>query len=76
MTGLPAERFGLDNRGMLREGAYADITLFDPATISDEATFDEPVRPARGIHTVIVNGEPVWAHGAATGARPGRVLVR
>ena len=76
MTGLPAARFGLENRGVVRSGAYADITLFDPATIIDQATFEDPVRPARGIHTVLVNGEPVWAHGAATGARPGRVLVR
>jgi N-acyl-D-amino-acid deacylase len=76
MTGLTAARFGLEDRGVLREGAYADITLFDPDSIIDSATFDDPVRPARGIHTVIVNGAPVWADGAPTGARPGRVLKR
>jgi N-acyl-D-amino-acid deacylase len=76
MTGLTAARFGLHDRGVLREGALADITVFDPATIIDSASFEDPVRPARGIHTVIVNGESVWEHGAATGARPGRVLKR
>jgi N-acyl-D-amino-acid deacylase len=76
MTGLTAERFGLEGRGVLREGAFADITLFDPERVIDAASFDDPVRPAPGIHTVIVNGAPVWADGAPTGARPGRVLVR
>jgi N-acyl-D-amino-acid deacylase len=76
MTGLTAERFGLQDRGVLREGAYADIALFDPEQVIDAATFDDPVRPALGIHTVIVNGSPVWASGTPTGARPGRVLLR
>lgn len=76
MTGLTAERFGLKDRGVLREGAYADITLFDPRTIADAADFDQPTRPAPGIHTVIVNGTAVWAEGSATGARPGKLLVR
>jgi N-acyl-D-amino-acid deacylase len=76
MTGLTAGRFGLEGRGVLREGAYADITLFDPQRVIDAATFDDPVRPAPGIHTVIVNGEAVWSDGAPTGARPGRVLTR
>jgi N-acyl-D-amino-acid deacylase len=66
----------LKDRGLVREGAYADVTLFDPATVIDTASFDDPVQPARGIHTVIVNGKPVWADGQATGARPGRVLLR
>jgi N-acyl-D-amino-acid deacylase len=76
MTGLTAARFNLADRGVLREGAYADITLFDPERVIDAASFDDPVRPAPGIHTVIVNGQPVWADGAPTGARPGRVLKR
>ncbi|MGH8666196.1 MAG: N-acyl-D-amino-acid deacylase family protein [Burkholderiales bacterium] len=76
MTGLTAARFGLEDRGVLREGAYADITLFDPDVVIDAASFEDPVRPAPGIHTVIVNGEPVWREGAATGTRPGRVLKR
>ncbi|RPI42037.1 MAG: D-aminoacylase [Betaproteobacteria bacterium] len=76
MTGLTATRFGLKDRGVLRPGAYADLTLFDPETVIDAATFDDPVRPARGIDTVIVNGRTVWANGAPTSARPGRILAR
>ena len=76
MTGLTAARFGLADRGVVREGAFADLTLFDPATIIDLASFDDPQQPARGIHTVIVNGEPVWSGNRPTGARPGRVLTR
>jgi N-acyl-D-amino-acid deacylase len=76
MTGLPAARFGLAGRGLLAPGAFADVTLFDPATVIDVASFDDPIQPAAGIDTVIVNGVPVWRRGAATGARPGRVLRR
>jgi len=76
MTGLPAARFGLCDRGVLVHGAYADIVLFDPATVIDSATFEDPQQPARGIHTVLVNGECVWEQGAATGKRPGRLLAR
>jgi len=76
MTGLPARRFGLTGRGTLAPGAYADITVFDPAEIIDRATFEAPKQPAAGIHLVMVNGEAVWRDGAATGARPGRVLRR
>ena len=76
MTGLPAARFGLAGRGRLAQGAYADITVFDPASIIDRATFDAPMTPAAGIHLVLVNGEAVWREGKSTGARPGRVLRR
>jgi N-acyl-D-amino-acid deacylase len=76
MTGLTAARFGLADRGVLREGAYADLTLFDPETIIDTASFDDPQQPARGIDTVIVNGKPVWREHRSTGARPGRILLR
>lgn len=76
MTGLTAARFGLKDRGVLREGAYADVTLFDPQTVADAADFDAPTRRAPGIHTVIVNGTPVWSDGEPTGARPGRMLLR
>ena len=76
MTGLTAKTFGLADRGVLKEGAYADLCLFDPGTVDEAATFDKPIQPARGIETVIVNGEPVWRGGKSTGARPGRVLHR
>ena len=74
MTGLTAQKFGLRDRGVIRPGAFADITIFDAAEIGDAATFEQPTQPARGIDTVIVNGTPVWRAGASTGARPGRLL--
>ena len=74
MTGLTAAKFGLVERGVLQVGAFADITVFDAAEINDSATFEQPTQPARGIDSVIVNGVPVWLAGAATGARPGRLL--
>jgi N-acyl-D-amino-acid deacylase len=76
MTGLTARTFGLEDRGVLRAGAFADLTLFDPATVDEAATYDNPMAPARGIDSVVVNGALVWQHGRATGARPGRVLRR
>ena len=76
MTGLTAKNFGLKDRGVLREGAYADLTLFDADTVDEVATYATPIAPARGIEAVIVNGEMVWRDGRATGARPGRVLHR
>jgi N-acyl-D-amino-acid deacylase len=76
MTALPAAQFGLKDRGSLRRGAYADLVLFDPATIADRATFEQPKLPAAGIAYVFVNGRAVWSDGAATGARPGRALRR
>jgi len=76
MTGLPADRFGLDGRGVLKPGAVADLCLFDPETVIDKASFENPLAPAAGIHTVLVAGEAVWAEGGPTGARPGRALRR
>jgi len=76
MTTLPAERFGLTGRGRIAVGAHADITVFDPETVIDSATFEAPATPARGIERVFVNGKAVWAGGASTGARPGRLLRR
>jgi N-acyl-D-amino-acid deacylase len=76
MTALPAAQFGLKDRGGLRVGAYADLVLFDPATIADTATFEKPKAPAAGISLVMVNGRMVWSDGAATGNRPGRALRR
>ena len=74
MTGLPASRFGLTDRGVLRAGAVADLVLFDPETVIDNATFDAPTAPAQGIELVIVAGRSVWRDGATTGARPGRAI--
>ena len=76
MTGLTARTFGLPDRGVVREGAYADLTVFDAGTVGEAATFAQPIRPARGIELVIVNGAIVWRDGRPTGARPGRVLAR
>lgn len=76
MTGLTAANFGLTDRGVLKEGAYADLTLFDEDTVDEVATYENPIAMAKGIHTVIVNGLVVWDHGKPTGARPGRVLSR
>jgi len=76
MTGLTARNFGLVDRGEIRAGAWADLTLFDPATVIDAATFEDSMQPARGIAAVFVGGQSVWDGQAATGARPGRVLRR
>ena len=76
MTGLTARNFGLADRGVLREGAFADLALFDADTVDEAATYEKPIAAARGIDTVIVNGGIVWREGRASGARPGRVLQR
>jgi N-acyl-D-amino-acid deacylase len=76
MTGGPASVLGLRSRGLVREGYCADITIFDPQTIADRATYDDPHQYPVGISSVIVNGEVVVDSGAHTGALPGRVLRR
>jgi len=76
MTRLPAEFFGLTDRGAIREGAYADVTVFDPAVVADLATFDAPTQRAAGIRHVFVNGGQVWHGGEGRAARPGRALRR
>ena len=76
MTGLPAARFGRRGRGAVAVGASADITVFDPATVIDRATFEEPKVAAAGIEHVFVNGRQVWSEGKPTGERPGRALRR
>jgi N-acyl-D-amino-acid deacylase len=76
MTGLTAHTFGLEDRGVLRAGAWADIAVFDPQTVAEAATFQQPIAPSHGIDSVIVNGEIVWGDGEPSGARPGRVLSR
>jgi N-acyl-D-amino-acid deacylase len=75
MTGLTAKTFGLAERGVLKAGLAADITIFDP-NVDETATFEKPIQPAKGIETVIVNGKVVWRDGKPTGARPGKVLSR
>ena len=74
MTSLPANCFGLKDRGVLQPGSYADLVIFDPETISDTATFENPIRSAQGIEQVMVNGRAVWKDGEHTGERPGRAL--
>ncbi|HVF43307.1 MAG TPA: D-aminoacylase [Pyrinomonadaceae bacterium] len=74
MTSLPAQTFGLRDRGLVREGMAADLVVFDDASVSDPATFGEPHRYAAGFTYVIVNGEVVLDSGRMTGARPGAAL--
>lgn len=74
MTRMPVDRIGISDRGRIEVGAYADIAVFDPATIQDLATFENPHQYATGMQHVFVNGEAVLLNGEMTGARPGRVL--
>ena len=74
MTSLPSDRFGLTDRGRLAAGAFADLVLFDPATVQDLATFDEPKHEPVGIRMVVVNGEVAVDEGRHCGARAGRFL--
>jgi N-acyl-D-amino-acid deacylase len=74
MTSLPAQTFRLRDRGLLREGYWADIVIFDPDKVSDKATFQKPHQYSEGFGYVLVNGEPVVAEGRHTQARPGRIL--
>jgi N-acyl-D-amino-acid deacylase len=76
MTGMPAQRFGLAQRGLIREGFAADLVLFNPDTIVDTATFNDPVRPSQGIEKVWVNGVLSYTAQGATGIRAGRFLPR
>jgi N-acyl-D-aspartate/D-glutamate deacylase len=76
MTSRNAAVLGLQDRGLLRPGNYADLTLFDPERVTDRATYAEPFRYSEGIEFVIVNGQVVLDHGKQTGARPGRALRR
>lgn len=76
MTSLPAQRFGLEQRGLVREGFHADLVLFDPERVLDTATFSDPVRPAVGIAKVWVNGTLTYTAAGSTGQRAGRFLRR
>ena len=73
-SALPSQRLRLEGRGLLRAGMWADVTIFDPATIRDLATFDNPNQLSQGMDYVLVNGVPVIDQGKMTGARPGKVL--
>ena len=76
MTGLSAARFGLAGRGLVRVDHHADLVLFDPASVTDRATYADPARPAQGILAVWVNGRLSYRDGRLTGARAGRWLPR
>jgi len=73
-TALPAQRMRLTDRGVLKKGMWADVVIFDPATIRDLATYDEPNQLSQGMEFVLVNGVPVIADGKMTGALPGKVI--
>jgi len=74
MSGLPATRLKLYDRGLLRPGMKADVVVFDPATVADKADFAKPHQYAVGFHDVVINGKPVIVEGALTPGRPGRIL--
>ena len=76
MTGFPAHRFGLSDRGLLRRGMAADLVVFDPKTVRDRATFESPRVPPVGIEQVFVNAVQVVDRGRLLDTRPGRVLCR
>jgi N-acyl-D-amino-acid deacylase len=75
MTSLPAQRFRLVDRGLIRPGMWADIVVFDPRTVRDTATFEKPHSNSEGFTFVLVNGEIVIESGKHTGARPGQILM-
>ena len=74
MTALPAQRMRLADRGVLKQGMWADVVIFDPGKIRDIATFDKPNQLSEGMEYVLVNGVPVIDQGRMTGALPGKVL--
>src|ERR1700730_1900907 len=74
MSALPAQRLGLADRGVLREGMKADVAVFDPAVVRDRATFEQPHQYAEGFSLVVINGEVAFENGAMTARRPGRIL--
>ena len=74
MTGLPATQLGLADRGRIAPGYVADLVLFDPATVLDRSTIEQPEAPPVGIPAVMVGGEWVVHEGTVTGKRPGQVL--
>jgi N-acyl-D-amino-acid deacylase len=75
LSALPATNLGLDHRGFIQDGMFADVVVFDPATIADRATFEKPHQYAVGMKHVFVNGVPVLKDGEHTGMKPGRALA-
>ncbi len=75
LAGYPAQRLNLNRRGQLKRGYFADVTIFNPDTIIDKATYLEPKQYSVGVEYVFVNGKPVQEQGTHTGARPGRILT-
>ena len=73
-SALPAQRMRLTDRGVLKEGMWADVVVFDPETIRDLATFDNPNQLSEGMRYVLINGVPVIEEGKMTNALPGKVL--
>lgn len=76
MTSFPAQRLGISDRGLLRDGLFADVTVFDPKRIRSRATYDQPRQLSEGVEYVLVNGQLAIEHGQHTGALPGRALRR
>ncbi len=74
MSALPAQRMRLTERGVLKQGMWADVVVFDPATVRDLATFDNPNQLSQGMEYVLVNGAAVIDNGKMTGKLPGKVL--
>jgi len=75
MTWAVAERLSIHDRGMLHEGMYADVVVFDPNTIIDRATYEQPNQLSVGVREVLVNGVEVVRDGRHTGAKPGRIVT-
>ena len=76
ITSLPAQREHLTNRGLLKEGYFADVTIFDPNTIIDKATYTEPAKLSEGVKYVFVNGQLEFENGGLTGVNAGKALRR
>src|SRR5207237_4929212 len=74
MSGATAARLSITDRGLLKEGMYADVMVFDPNTIIDRATYDKPHQLSVGVVHVLVNGTPVVSDSRVTGAKPGRIV--
>ena len=76
MSGLPAQTIGMQDRGVLQAGMAADIVVFDPETVIDKATYQEPSLMSEGIIHTLVNGQFAWKNGKATGNKAGKALSR